>query len=160
MGVRRRIYPIAFKYFPQIIKPENIMHKITLRCNARCRHCDIWKMKTCKTIDELSTEEIKKLYKTIRKWLGRVPIVITGGESLLRDDALFLVKYAVDIGLAVEFLSNGYLMTEEKANELVQTGVDRVTISLDGISAEVVNHFRGHNDYYEHITAAINNLIK
>lgn len=160
MGLRRRGYPVAFEYFPQIIKPMNIMHKITLRCNARCRHCDIWKMKKCNDIDELSTEEIKKLYKTIRKWSGRVPIVITGGESLLRDDALSLAKYAVDIGLVVEFLSNGYLMTEEKAKELVQTGVDRITISLDGISAEVVNDFRGHNDYYECITSAINNLTK
>lgn len=62
--------------------PISAFLSVTLRCNSRCLHCDIWKSKK----DEPKSLEIyKKLPISLRM------IDITGGEPFLRDDLVKLV---------------------------------------------------------------------
>ncbi len=76
------------------------MHKLTLYCNSRCVHCDIWKKEY--PDDELTTMEVKCLYEQLRSWLGPYNLVITGGEALMRTDAIEVAVHAAQLGLIVD----------------------------------------------------------
>lgn len=154
-GVLRRLQPLAARGWKNLCHPTCVMHKLTLKCNACCVHCDIWNEKYQES--ELSTSEIKKLYEQLRKWLGPYNLVMTGGEALLRSDAVELATYASNLGFVVEFLTNGYLL-EKAAAGLANSGVDRVTISFDGSCQETVNKIRGKDDFFQRSISGIRRL--
>ncbi len=154
-GVLRRLQPYAARYWKNLCNPVSLCHKLTLRCNARCAHCDIWKSSYEDT--ELTTEEIRQLYVQLRRWLGPVNFVVTGGEALLRPDAIELARHAARLGFLVEFLTNGYLL-EQVAGELACSGLNRVTISFDGIIPETLNRVRGRDDFYERVISGVQRL--
>src|SRR6478609_1679754 len=70
-------------------QPISLIHFLTQRCNARCKHCfiDFDNPETFK--HELSTKEIEKLTKTFGKELYSV--YLTGGEPFLRKDVAEVV---------------------------------------------------------------------
>ena len=64
---------------------------------------------------------------------GVVKLYISGGEPLLRKDLFVLLKHAVDVGLEVDVITNGWAVTREVARSFKRSGVDHVSVSVDGI---------------------------
>ena len=60
----------------------------------------------------------------------------------------------------VAMVSNGILMTDEVIEELINAGVTRIQISLDGIKAESHDRIRNKKGVYEKATRAIEALVK
>jgi radical SAM protein with 4Fe4S-binding SPASM domain len=60
------------------------------------------------------------------------------GEPLLHPDISRMIGYAVRKGVAerVELLTNGSLLTPKMSDALIAAGLDRMVISLQGLSAE------------------------
>lgn len=137
-------------------KPLDPIILITNKCNARCVHCHSWKLKSQEK--EMTTMEWKLTLEEMRKWLGPVFITITGGEALLKKDAIEIVEYAVKLGFRVELLTNGFLMTLEKAKRLIESGVKRITISLDGSTSEIHDKARGKKGFFDKATKALQML--
>jgi heme b synthase len=69
-------------------------------------------------------------------------IILTGGEPLLRTDIFDLVKHGSSKGLRMVMATNGTLFTEEIAQKLKTSGIQRISISLDGPDAETHDAFR------------------
>jgi radical SAM protein with 4Fe4S-binding SPASM domain len=69
--------------------------------------------------------------------------VLSGGEPLYRSDILQLARYGTDRGLRVALATNGTLVTREVARMIVDSGVRRVSISLDGADSLTHDTFRG-----------------
>ena len=72
--------------------PKYIMIGLTYRCQANCIHC----CTGCYPKDkdkELTTQEVKKIIDQCRE-LGTAAINFFGGEPLLREDVLELIKYS------------------------------------------------------------------
>lgn len=114
---------------------------VTDRCNFRCRYCmpeEIFgKDYSFLSSDKiLSFEEIERL-AIIFASLGVKKLRLTGGEPLLRRDLSVLIKMLKnidgieDIGLT----TNGSLL-KSFAQELYQSGLRRVTVSLDSLNEE------------------------
>ncbi len=100
---------------------------VTRRCNLRCRMCNVWKNKDSK---EMTFQEIKIAAKKMKQ-MGATHIVITGGEPLLRPDIFQIVEIFSKLGMSTRLQTNGVLLTEDKLNQLVKSGLDDITISLD-----------------------------
>ena len=139
-------------------KPTDVIILLTNRCNARCLHCHSWKLDS--KISELTTNEWKKTLKELHKWLGPIFLSITGGETLLRKDSVEIAEYAAKLGFWAEFLTNGYLMDDKKAVQLVKSGVKRIKISLDGSKVEIHDLIRGKKGFFEKTTKALETLAK
>ena len=90
-------------------KPSNLVAKMTMRCNSRCRHCDIWQIDYAER--EMSTAQWLTALEQLRGWLGKFPMVFTGGEALLRPDLIKILKHAVGLGIQVELLTTGSTST-------------------------------------------------
>ena len=137
-------------------KPLAPILVLTNRCNARCVHCLSWKLKSQE--NEMTTLEWKSTLDELRKWLGPVSISITGGEILLKKDAIEIVEYAAMLGFRVSLLTNGFLMTHEKAKRLIQSGVKRITISLDSSKPEIHDKVRGKEGFFDNVIKALQML--
>ncbi|OGW56337.1 MAG: cyclic pyranopterin phosphate synthase MoaA [Nitrospirae bacterium RBG_16_43_8] len=110
---------------------------ITDRCNLRCIYCmpsDGLRLIEHKEI--LSYEEILRIIR-IAAGLGVRKIRITGGEPLARKNITSLTSSIKNIP-GIEDLSittNGILL-EKYAEKLMESGVDRVNVSLDSLRPE------------------------
>jgi len=71
-------------------EPVSIVHFLTNRCNARCKHCFIDFEDPAVFKSELTLEEIKKLTKSLGNSLFNVNL--TGGEPFLRNDIFEIVE--------------------------------------------------------------------
>jgi heme b synthase len=69
-------------------------------------------------------------------------IILTGGEPLLRSDIFHLARYGSQRGFRVVMATNGTLFTEDIVKEMKDSGIQRVSISLDGPDAETHDAFR------------------
>ena len=121
-------------------KPRLISWNITSGCNLACDHCYLAAAKVGS--DELTTAEGLDLIAQMAD-MGTEMLILTGGEPLLRRDAFDLAGYASKKGIAVVMGSNGILITEKVANRLADSGVMSVGISLDSITPEDHDSFRG-----------------
>ncbi len=83
----------------------------------------------------LTYEEICNFVKACKP-LGLRKVRITGGEPLLRQDIHHLVRQLSSMEMEVALTTNGSLLENNAAN-LAESGLSRVTISLDAIDQEV-----------------------
>ena len=113
---------------------------VTDRCNFRCRYCmpreEFGKGHDFLPKTEILTyEEIRNFVKACKP-LGLRKVRITGGEPLLRQDIHHLVRQLSSMEMEVALTTNGSLLENNAAN-LAESGLSRVTISLDAIDQEV-----------------------
>ncbi|MCD4655812.1 radical SAM protein [bacterium] len=113
---------------------------ITDRCNIRCRFCYascLCSDDSDQTIpvlpnDELTTRQFKKIIKIIRYDAGVPSMSFTGGEPMLRKDIYDLIRYAAtDMGMRVNLITNGTLITEKKAHKLKVAGLASAQVSIE-----------------------------
>ena len=104
-----------------------LAHAITARCNARCGFC-AWNPDFYEAGDELTTDEVKDLYRRARAQ-GFFALSLWGGEPLVRKDFGELAAYAKRLGFATSMVTNGALM--ERKMDQVLPSVDRICFSLD-----------------------------
>lgn len=113
----------------------------TTSCNLRCPQCpsglreftrdtgmldlDLYK----KIIDELSPELV---------WL----ILYFQGEPFLNKSFLEFVKYAASKNLYTATSSNAHYFTDEMAKATIESGLDRLIISIDGTNQETYSKYR------------------
>ncbi|MFM7838372.1 MAG: radical SAM/SPASM domain-containing protein, partial [Chitinophagaceae bacterium] len=64
------------------------------------------------------------------------------GEPYLNPEFLNLIRYATDKGLYTATSTNGHYLTDEMARKTVESGLDRLIISLDGTTQEVYEQYR------------------
>lgn len=130
--------------FP-LVPPEHVYFSLTNRCSLRCLMCDIPK-NTGRQEDELTTEEAKKIILQIKE-LGVRHLILSGGEPLLREDLMELIRFSRKIGISwVDIITNGTLCSDEVAQALISSGLNHVTISLDGVSG-VNDVIRGEGSF-------------
>ncbi len=115
--------------------------EITRNCNLECVHCRAAATKGPYT-GELDTKTGFDLLDQIAE-LGEPIVILTGGEPLLRRDIFEIAKYGTKKNLRMVMAPNGTLITEKIAERLVDSGIKRISISLDGASKDSHDKFRG-----------------
>ena len=118
-----------------------IAWEVTRNCNLDCVHCRAAAGRGPYE-NELSTEECFHLLDDIVSF-SRPVIILTGGEPLLRPDIFKIAQYAADRGLRTVMAVNGTLLTEEIARKILDVGIKRISISIDGAEAPGHDSFRG-----------------
>jgi len=119
----------------------------TRRCNLSCVHCRAG-AENENYPDELSTAEGEAFLRDLAT-MGKPVVIMTGGEPLLRADILHLARYGHELGLRMVMGTNGTLLTPEKARELKEAGIQRLSISIDGPDAASHDQFRGQAGAYD-----------
>jgi len=119
----------------------------TRNCNLACIHCRA-SATTGPYTGELDTAEAFRLLDQIGE-IAKPIIILTGGEPLLRDDIFDIAAYGTQKGFRMVMAPNGTLVTEDIANKLVAAGIKRISISLDGATAQSHDNFRKVDGAFE-----------
>jgi heme b synthase len=127
----------------------------TRNCNLNCVHCRA--AATCGPYDgELDTHAAFTLLDQIAE-VAKPIIILTGGEPLLRDDIFDIAKYGHDKGMRMVMSPNGTLVNQEMAKKMSASGIQRISVSLDGSTAESHDSFRGVEGAYDDALQGIQN---
>jgi MoaA/NifB/PqqE/SkfB family radical SAM enzyme len=122
--------------------------------------CHIWDINDDKTA-ESTIEENKQFVKSLRDLVDPAfDISLSGGEPLMTEGILDLVKFIVNEGYRTNLLTNGFLINEAMAKEIVASGLNTLVISLDGINSETHDFIRGVKGSYERVIKAVEYIDK
>jgi radical SAM protein with 4Fe4S-binding SPASM domain len=137
-------------------KARLIFWEVTKGCNLRCIHCRASATELSSPSD-LSTRTALGIIDQIAATANPI-LVLSGGEPLYRSDIFQLARYATDKGLRVALATNGTLVTKEVARMIVDSGVKRVSISLDGADSLTHDTFRGIPGAFDAAVYGLRNL--
>lgn len=105
---------------------------ITRRCNYDCYFCHgEGVIKNVK--EELNIDDYKYLVEFCKKKYGWNTVTITGGEPLIRNDIVDLVKKIKELGVKTTIVSNGEFI--DKKMECFEA-IDRLNVSIHSMNEE------------------------
>jgi heme b synthase len=87
-------------------------------------------------------------------------MILTGGEPMLRDDIWDIARRGTELGLRMVMAPCGFLVTEEAARKMIEVGIQRVSYSIDGLTAESHDNFRRVPGAFASVMKAIENSKK
>lgn len=132
------------------IFPHQVQLMLTERCNLRCVHCAV-PAEDSPADHEVRTDEWRRFIAVLAE--ARVAdLVISGGEALLRRDAVELATYAHEVGMPrTTIITNGMRFHTRTIAAIVTAQATHrgfgVHVSLDGASAATHDWMRGAGSY-------------
>ena len=125
----------------KIPKPLCFSFMVTSKCNCNCDYC-FWKHK--KDNDDMSLEEIQRLFKEAGE-IGYLDCLLWGGEPLMRQDFTEIAKASHDAGLYTKVSTNGWFL---ETNPGFGQYADLMFVSLDAIGSahDEIRHLPGIAD--------------
>lgn len=149
LALKERLFPALH------VRPLVAELFLTDNCNLRCVSCACWRETT---LGELDTEE----WKDVLRQLVELPIYkvnFTGGEPLIRRDAVDIMRFARDIGIRqIHLNTNAIRLTPVKLDEVLEAGVRSFNISVDG-PKPVHDRIRGRAGAFDRTVAHLRNAI-
>jgi MoaA/NifB/PqqE/SkfB family radical SAM enzyme len=143
--------------------PGTAFIEVNYDCMLRCKMCRLWtadfKNNRIGKSEVLSQAEIKKVIDDFAS-VGVKNIVFLGGEPFLRKDLLNLIRYCKSKAMSCVTVSNGYLIGEELADEIVASNLDILAISIDGPNSTIHDRIRGVKGAFDHAVSAIRQIKK
>ena len=129
------------------LKPRQVQIEITNRCNMDCPMCPR------EVLDiELEHMDWGKFVTVVDKLKERENITLTGwGEPFLHPRIFDIIAYCKERGHRVMITSNGLFSKESIAKEILNSGLDEITFSVDGVEDNNVSNGHTSNKVYENI---------
>lgn len=128
------------------LKTPRLDLELTPGCDHACGHCyNVWNAQEgdpAGTYDTgmLPTDEYLAMVEKAVAESGAQHITITGGEPLLRKDALNIIEHTCELVPSVQLITNGSHISEETAKRLAGAGLRSVQLTL--LSADREKHDR------------------
>jgi heme b synthase len=138
--------------------PRLVAWEVTRKCNLNCVHCRASSDRGPYSGELAKTESLRVLDQIAAS--GRPIVILTGGEPLLREDIFDLALYGTRLGLRMVMATNGTLVTPEIVEEMKASGIKRVSVSIDGASAQGHDQFRQVPGAFERALEGIDLLKK
>lgn len=138
--------------------PVSISFEPTTSCNLRCPECPSGLRAFTRPTGMLQKNFFSKTIDDIHKELLYL-IFYFQGEPYLNTDFLEMVKYASGKGIYTATSTNAHYLTDEAARKTVESGLDRLIISIDGTTQDVYKQYRIGGNIDKVITGA-KNIVK
>lgn len=138
--------------------PISVAFEPTTSCNLRCPECPsglrAFTRPTGMLRKNFFRDTVDQLYKDIFYL-----IFYFQGEPFLNPDFLEMVKYASDKKIYTATSTNAHYLTDANAKRTVESGLDRLIISIDGTTQDVYQQYRvGGN--LEKVLQGARNIVK
>ncbi len=153
---------------------QTIILEVTPACNHACLHCyNYWNHPDPATPSALSTaplplspkeeggprgkerSDVRPLLAHVLDQIDCTHVTLTGGEPLLRPDLPDIVSFLAERGARVNLISNGHLLTDELAAELIERGVGLFELPLLSFRREAHDALSGATGAFDAVLAAL-----
>ncbi len=133
---------ISYRTNIPLVKPTRINFDITNRCPLRCVMCNICR-RDHRENDELELSELESIIDQAVEW-GIDNISFAGGETLVRkNDVLELIDYCSSKNMTTSLITSGTIFDKKTFDKIFESGLDKLTISLDGATEKTHDYIRG-----------------
>lgn len=139
-------------------KPYSISIEPTTACNLGCPECPSGLKQFSRPTGKLDLETNAKILQQVGKQLFYINYYFQG-EPFLNPEFLDFIKEAKKHRIYTATSTNAHFISEKKAEEIVLAGLDRLIISIDGISQKTYESYRVHGSLEKVITGT-KELIK
>jgi radical SAM protein with 4Fe4S-binding SPASM domain len=146
------------KYFKKPIQwglPFTISFEPTTACNLRCPECPSGLRAFSRETGNLKEDFFRKTINEISENLMYL-IFYFQGEPYINPKFLDMVKYAKDKGIYTITSTNAHFLNTENAKKTIESGLDRLIISIDGTTQETYESYRIEGDLQKVIEGAKN----
>jgi len=137
-------------------RPRYVVVHVNDRCNSRCNTCFIWKS----DVKDISKNFILDFLETSLRYCGRVPVTFTGGEPLLRRDIYEMISFTQQQRGLPRIITNGLLLSSSNIDKLSRSGIESITISLNGVNEQIHDSSRGIPGNLRRIRKAVQYIKK
>ncbi len=126
-------------------QPFTISIEPTTACNLRCPECPSGLRAFTRPTGNLKEDFFKKTIDELYNKLFYL-IFYFQGEPYINPKFLNMVKYAHDKGIYTITSTNGHFLNDENAKKTIESGLDRMIISVDGTTQETYQNYRIEGD--------------
>jgi len=105
------------------------------KCDLRCTYCMPEDQHFLKREELMTREEIAVIAKLFVERYGITKIRLTGGEPLVRPDAVGIVRDMAQLGVSLGLTTNAMTL-DKHLDGLIEAGLKSINISLDTFDAE------------------------
>lgn len=131
--------------------PLHVDIELTNACNINCVMCERCNM--TRKIGFMSLHLFRKIIDQCALFQIDSVKLNLWGESTLHSDLINMIKYAKNRGiLNTQLNTNGVLWNEKLAKSIFESGLDRLTFSLDGATQETYERIRIKSNFGRVIT--------
>lgn len=134
-------------------KPFALSIEPTTACNLGCPACPSGLKAFTRPTGKINRELHEKWLKQIRRHTFYINYYFQG-EPFLHPHFLDLIKAARKSRIYTSTSTNAHFIDKQKAEEIVRSGLDRLIISIDGLTQETYSSYRVHGQLAKVIAAS------
>lgn len=138
--------------------PYTISIEPTTACNLRCPECPSGLRAFSRPTGNLKSDFFKQTINELYKELVYL-IFYFQGEPYINPEFLDMVNYAHQKGIYTITSTNGHFLNDENARKTIESGLDRMIISVDGTTQEVYESYRKAGKL-ENVLQGARNIVK
>ncbi|HCA82436.1 MAG TPA: radical SAM protein [Flavobacteriales bacterium] len=138
--------------------PVAISIEPTTACNLGCPECPSGLKVFSRPTGNLRLDLNKRILDELAPWLWYVNFYFQG-EPYIHPQFLDLVHYAKSKGIYTSTSTNAHFLSDEKAKSTVESGLDRLIISIDGTSQDTYEQYRV-NGSLDKVIEGTKNIIR
>lgn len=121
--------------------PISISFEPTTSCNLRCPECPSGLRAFTRPTGMLQKDFFRETIDQLHRELLYL-VFYFQGEPYLNPSFLEMVRYAADKGIYTATSTNAHYLTDELAKKTIESGLDRLIISIDGTTQSVYEQYR------------------
>jgi len=149
-------------FYLKLKSPLEMQIELTSGCNQKCIFCyNVWKEGCTRKTTEKNLSKPEHLIvidKIIKNEI--FDVIFSGGEPLLVPYLDELIEKLTKKDIGTMIITNGILLTKEKALSLKKVGLESLQISLHHFSEEKNNELVGNEDAFEKTVEGIKNAVE
>jgi radical SAM protein with 4Fe4S-binding SPASM domain len=135
--------------------PYAISIEPTTACNLACPECPSGLKKFTRDTGKLELDMNERILKSVGRQLFYINYYFQG-EPFLHPQFLAIVAAAHERKIYTATSTNAHFITKEKAIEIVDSGLNRLIISIDGLTQATYENYRIHGKLDKVITGTKN----
>ncbi len=134
--------------------PRLIAWEVTRQCTLNCRHCRA-SAQNIPYQNELTFEECQRVLNALCEFTPPPIVILTGGDPLMRDDIDDIIRSGTQQGLRMVIALCGEFLSPERMQRLQDSGILKISFSLDGSTADTHDAFRGQPGSFDAVFRGI-----
>ncbi len=138
--------------------PMTISIEPTTACNLRCPECPSGLRAFSRPTGNLKEDLFHNVIDQLAPYLNYL-IFYFQGEPYIHPQFLNMVQYAHQAGIYTITSTNAHFLNDENARKTVESGLDRIIISIDGTTQETYESYRKAGNL-ENVLQGARNIIK
>ncbi|NNE28969.1 MAG: radical SAM protein, partial [Saprospiraceae bacterium] len=139
-------------------KPMTVSIEPTTACNLKCPECPSGLRAFSRPTGNLKSDFFRKTIAEMGKELMYL-IFYFQGEPYINPSFLEMVKHASDRGIYTITSTNGHFLNDVNARKTIESGLDRLIISVDGTTQDVYENYRKEGKL-DNVLAGARNVVK